>query len=89
MQGNPPQGKRFRPLMREILRTNDPVLLSAVETLLDAAGIGVLIADQHMSTLEGAIGAFPRRLLVPDDEEKAARALLIEAGFGHELRGDG
>lgn len=74
--------------MRELVRTNDPVLLSVIESLLHAAGIGVFIADQHMSTLEGAIGAFPRRLLVPDDDESAARTLLTEAGFGHELRPD-
>ena len=72
--------------MREIVRTTDPVLISAIEALFAAAGIGLFVADAAMSTLEGAIGAFPRRLLVPDDDEGRARRLLIDAGLGGELR---
>ena len=34
------------------------------EALLASANLGCLIADQHISALEGMIGAFPRRLLV-------------------------
>lgn len=72
--------------MRELLRCNDPVLLSAVEALLAGAGITTLVLDGAMSALEGAIGAFPRRLLVADDDEIRARRLLVEAGLGAELR---
>jgi len=72
--------------MHELLRTNDLILLGAIEALLASAGIGCLITDQHMSALEGMIGAFPRRLLVQDDDKRRARALLIEAGYGAELR---
>jgi hypothetical protein len=32
------------------------------------------------------IGAFPRRLLVREADRQRARALLVEAGFGAELR---
>jgi hypothetical protein len=39
-----------------------------------------------MSVLEGSIGAFPRRLLVPDDFGLQARRLLKEAGLAAELR---
>jgi len=72
--------------MREIIRCNDPVLISAVEALLGGAGIAVLVLDGHMSVLEGAIGAFPRRLLVGDDDEARARRVIVEAGLGGELR---
>ncbi len=72
--------------MVEILRTNDLVTISAVEALLTAAGIHVLVADGYMSALEGSIGAFQRRMLVLDDEEAEARALIAEAGLGAELR---
>ena len=72
--------------MREILRTTDPVLISVIETLLSGADIKFLIADRHMSVLEGAIGAFPRRVLVVDEDVAQARRLLIEAGLGGELR---
>lgn len=74
--------------MREIVRTNDAVLISALEALLKAARIGHLVVDQNMSVLEGSIGIFPRRILVDNDEVVAARRLLIEAGYEHELRPD-
>lgn len=72
--------------MREIIRTNDAVLVSAVQALLDGAAIPHLLLDQNMSVLEGSIGILPRRVLVPEDRENAARRLLREAGLGHELR---
>jgi len=75
--------------MREIVRANDPVLVSAVTALLDGAHIEHLVLDQNMSVLEGSIGILPRRILVPDDDVKTARRLLTEAGLGHELRPDG
>lgn len=75
--------------MQEVLRTNDIVLLGAVEALLVSAGIGHFIADAHISALEGSIGILPRRLLVIDDDLPRARRLLAEAGFGHVLRDAG
>ena len=72
--------------MRELVRTNDAVLLSAIEALLDGAGIAHLVVDQNMSVLEGSIGIFPRRILVGEDELAAARRLLTDAGFEKELR---
>ena len=74
--------------LRELVRTNDAVLISAIEALLKSAGIPHLLADQNISVLEGSIGAFQRRILVGEDEIDAARELLTEAGFGHELRPD-
>jgi hypothetical protein len=74
--------------MRELVRTNDPVLVSAIGALLDGAGIMHMVADTNISVLEGSIGAFPRRLLVPDDRFEEARRLLVDAGLGHELRPD-
>jgi hypothetical protein len=74
--------------LRELVRTNDAVLISAIEALLDGAGIPHLLADQNMSVLEGSIGAFQRRILVGEDEIDAARELLAEAGYGNELRPD-
>ena len=72
--------------MIEIIRTNDPVLISAVEALLRSAGLSVFVADRHVSAIEGSIGAFQRRILVPPDEENQARRVLDEAGLGGELR---
>ncbi len=72
--------------MRELVRTNDAVLISALEALLNGARIKHMVVDQNMSVLEGSIGIFPRRILVGEDQIDAARRLLEEAGFGDELR---
>lgn len=74
--------------MREIVRTNDTVLISAIEALLNVADITHMVVDQNMSVLEGSIGAFQRRILVAEDEFAKARQLLADAGFGKELRPD-
>jgi hypothetical protein len=72
--------------LRELVRTNDAVLISAIEALLNGADIGHMVVDQNMSVLEGSIGIFPRRILVGEDQIQAARRLLQDAGFGNELR---
>jgi hypothetical protein len=72
--------------VRELIRTNDAVLVTAVQALLDGAGIEHVVFDQNMSVLEGSIGILPRRILVPDDRLAEARRLLHEAGLGHEMR---
>jgi len=74
--------------LRELVRTNDPVLVSAIEALLTAAQIPHVVLDRNMSVLEGSIGILPRRILVDTDHAAAARKLLEEAGLGHELRPD-
>ncbi len=74
--------------VKEIMRTNDAVLVSAVEALLDSAEIAHLVLDQNMSVLEGSLGILPRRILVADDDLKTARQLLVDAGLGAELRHD-
>ena len=73
---------------RELVRTNDAVLVSAVGALLDAAHIPHVVLDQNMSVLEGSIGILPRRILVGLCSIDDARALLEDAGLGHELRPD-
>ena len=74
--------------MKELLRSNDPVLISFVSALLDEEGIGFMVADTNMSVLEGSIGALPRRVLVDEDELPRARRTLNEAGIGHALAED-
>ncbi len=74
--------------MKEIVRTNDNVLVSAVEALLKSARIPHLVFDQNMSVLEGSLGILPRRVLVPESHQVAARQLLADAGLGHELQPD-
>ena len=72
--------------MRELVRTNDMVLVSAIGALLDGANIHHLVLDQNMSVLEGSLGMLPRRILVAEDESARARKIMQDAGLGHELR---
>jgi len=72
--------------MEEIIRTNDLVLISFIESLLREAGIRFVVADQNMSVIEGSLGILPRRILVASDSVEEARGLLTEAGIGGELR---
>jgi hypothetical protein len=72
--------------VRELLRTNDVVLVSAVGALLDGAHIHHLVLDQNMSIVEGSLGAIPRRILVHEDDNAEARQVLTDAGLAHELR---
>ena len=74
--------------MREIVRTNDPVLVSAIEALLKGDNIPHVVLDRNMSVLEGSIGILPRRILVAEEHAVRARQLLADAGLAHELRPD-
>lgn len=74
--------------MHELIRSNNPVLFSAVGALLESAGIRHFVLDQNMSVLEGSLGILGRRLMVPAEDALAARRLLTDAGLGHELRPD-
>ena len=74
--------------MRELVRTNDIVLVSAIGALLDGANIHHLVVDQNMSVVDGSIGILPRRILVHEDDNRLARQILRDAGLAHELRAD-
>lgn len=74
--------------MIELIRTNDVVILSFVQSLLRDAGIDCLLADQNMSVLDGSIGVLPQRILVPSDDADEARSILSDAGIGNEIRQD-
>jgi hypothetical protein len=75
--------------VRELVRTNDVVLISAIEALLKGARIEHVVLDQNMSVLDGSLGILPRRILVADEDASAARRVLTDAGLAHELRPDG
>lgn len=72
--------------MIELMRTNDPVVISFIEALLRDAGVDHFVADQNMSIMEGSLGVLPRRVMVREDDAERARRLLRDAGFGNEMR---
>ena len=74
--------------MREILRSNDAVLINFVVVLLRDAGLSPLLADEHISAIEGSIGALPRRVLIPSDELIKAKRVMQEADLSQWISSD-
>ncbi len=66
--------------MHVVLVTNDLVRLSFLTCLLRDAGVEAVVLDNQVSTLEGSIGAIPRRLVVTSDDRVQAMRVLREAG---------
>ena len=62
--------------MEELLKTNDPTVLSFAQALLRAEDIDCFVLDVHMSILDGSIGILPRRLMVARGDAFMARAIL-------------
>lgn len=71
--------------MEELLRTNDVVLISFIESLLSDRGIHHMVLDQYMSALEGSVGMIQRRIMVEEEMVVQARRLLKDAGLEKEL----
>ncbi len=63
-----------------LIRTCDPVRLTFIRALLSEAAIPHVVFDQHISALEGGIGAFPRRVMVAPAYLRPARNLLADEG---------
>ena len=72
--------------MIELVRTNDLVVISLIESLLTEEGVPFFIADQHMSAVEGSLGFLPRRIMVDSEQAERARRMLQDAGLAAELR---
>ena len=66
--------------MIELLKTNDPVLISFVQATLADAGIEALVLDTHASILEGSASAIPRRIMVMDEDLETAKQILETRG---------
>lgn len=65
--------------MRDVLKTNDMVLLNFAEAVLSNAGIEAVVFDGHMSVMDGSLGILPRRLMVADEDHGRAMAVLSDA----------
>ncbi|MFI9552295.1 DUF2007 domain-containing protein [Nonomuraea endophytica] len=64
--------------MLELLRTNDPVVLSLAASLLTESDVAHHVADDHLS--DSSIGDLQPRLLVADGQVVLARRILTDAG---------
>jgi hypothetical protein len=65
--------------MKELIKSNDPVLLSYIDALLNEADIFHEIADIHLGTLDGMIGVLARRVMVNEADLDAAREIIRTA----------
>tara|TARA_Y100001954_G_scaffold196903_1_gene213508 strand:+ start:566 stop:799 length:234 start_codon:yes stop_codon:yes gene_type:complete len=65
--------------MVTLVRTTDIVRLSFLRALLSDSGIHTEVFDENIAALEGGIGAFPRRLVVPPAQRLAAETVLRDA----------
>ncbi|MDI6026687.1 DUF2007 domain-containing protein [Corticibacterium sp. UT-5YL-CI-8] len=72
--------------MIELVRTNDAVTISFVQSLLRDSGIDCFVADENMSVLDGSIGVLPRRIMIAEDDLMEARELMTAAGIAKEIR---
>ena len=62
--------------MKEILRTNNLILISRVQNILNDAGIQNKLLDTHASNIEGNISAIQRRLVVSNDDFQQSQKLI-------------
>ena len=65
--------------MRELLRTNDLVLISWLTAVLGEVGIEIIVFDAHTSILEGSANAIRRRVMVIDEDHDEAKKTFLEA----------
>ena len=65
--------------MQEILRTNNPVLISYVRSLLMDAGIESVEFDSHIANMEGSVSAIPCRLMVIEADVDRALSTLADS----------
>lgn len=70
--------------MKCILTTNNPATLNFAEAILKEVGIDYFVLDQNMNVLEPGI-MIPRRMMVIDEDESAARRQLGLAGMEKDL----
>lgn len=67
--------------MRELVRTNDPVLLSFVRALLDGENIGHEVFDEHTSTALAWAQTVQSRVMVLDRDYSRAVFVMTDAGL--------
>ena len=62
--------------MKEVLRTNNLILISLVQSILNNAGIRNILLDTHTSNIEGYISAIQRRMVIFDEDFHQSQKLI-------------
>ena len=62
--------------MKELIRTNDLILISRIRNVLEEEFIQYDLLDNHASIIEGSINAIQKRIVVSDDDLKYSQKLI-------------
>ena len=62
--------------MKEIIRTNDLILISQIQSILNDSDIQYELLDTHASIVEGSINAIQKRIVVSNDDFKRSQRLI-------------
>ena len=62
--------------MKEIIRTNDLILISQIQSILNDSDIQYELLDTHASIVEGSINAIQKRIVVSNDDFNHSRELI-------------
>ncbi len=68
--------------MREVIRTNDLVVLSRAEAMLQDAGIDYILLDRHAGSNLFWLDSVRPRLMVESSKYYAATRTLQDGGLG-------
>lgn len=71
--------------MEELVRSNDPVLISYILAVLADEDIEAVVLDEHTSILEGSIGAIQKRVMVLSEKILQAKRVLEELDLADEI----
>ncbi|MEH6547748.1 MAG: DUF2007 domain-containing protein [Sneathiella sp.] len=72
--------------MEEIIRSNDPVLISYILAVLADEDIEAVVLDEYTSILEGSIGAIQKRVMVLSEKIVQAKRVLNDLDLADEIR---
>ena len=62
--------------MKELIRTNDLILISRIRSMLNHAAIQYALLDTHASNIEGSIIAIQKRIVVSNEDFKHSQKLI-------------
>ena len=63
--------------MKELIRTNDLILISLIQSILNDASIKYELLDTHTSMVEGSINAIEKRIVVSNNDFKRSQNLIL------------
>ena len=71
--------------MKELLRSNDVILINWLQVLLKNDGIDTVVFDEYTSVMEGSLGAIQRHIMVSSNQYLNAWKIIKEAGKADQL----